>query len=153
MRNYEKKLDLNGGGLRRNLRGDGVRARDPHENADVLAGLRRDLRHGLEGHLLAGLFRERFGLPIFDYLRRYVVLRQKEGAFRKGDPQIAVMFVTGSILHFAMVRHVFHHRKPYISEEAAVREMVDMALAGLAETRGPRLIKKAKTSTKKAGRP
>jgi len=85
----------------------------------------------LEGHLLAGLFRERFGLPIFDYLRRYISLRQKEGVFRALDPQIAVMFMTGSIIHFAMVRHAFQCKKPYVSEETAVREMVDMALASL----------------------
>jgi TetR/AcrR family transcriptional regulator len=98
----------------------------------------------LEGHLLAGLFHERFGVPISDYLRRYMVLRQKEGAFRKGDPQIAVMFVLGSIVHFAMVRHVFHIRKPNVAEDAAVREMVKMALAGLTEPRGARLVKKSK---------
>jgi TetR/AcrR family transcriptional regulator len=85
----------------------------------------------LEGHLLAGLFHERFGLPIFDFLRRYVALRQKEGAFRAGDPQVGVMFLTGSIMHFAMVRHVFQCRKPPVSEEGAVKEMVAMALAGL----------------------
>ena len=89
----------------------------------------------LEGHLLAGLFRERFGLPIIDYLRRYIVLRQKEGAFRAMDPQIAVMFMTGSIMHLAMVRHVFQCKKPHISEDTAVREMVAMALTGLMASR------------------
>jgi TetR/AcrR family transcriptional regulator len=98
----------------------------------------------LEGHLLAGLFHERFGVPISDYLRRYMALRQKEGAFRKGDPQIAVMFVLGSIVHFAMVRHVFQFRKPNVAEDAAVREMVKMALAGLIEPSGARLVKKGK---------
>lgn len=102
----------------------------------------------LEGHLLAGLFRERFGLPIFDYLRRYVSLRQKEGAFRPGDPQIAVMFLTGSIMHFAMVRHVFQCKKPHISEETAVREIVAMSLAGLAAETGARSTRKPKPSIK-----
>lgn len=105
----------------------------------------------LEGHLLAGLFHERFGLPIADYLRRYMALRQKEGAFRKGDPQIAVMFVMGSIVHFAMVRHVFRIRKPNVSEDVAVREMVDMALAGLTEPRGARLRKKANKAPERVG--
>jgi TetR/AcrR family transcriptional regulator len=105
----------------------------------------------LEGHLLAGLFRERFGLPIFDYLRRYVMLRQKEGAFRKADPQVAVMFATGSMMHFAMVRHVFHIRKPHVAEDAAIREMVDMTIAGLTEPRRTRLIKKAKKRPERTG--
>ena len=105
----------------------------------------------LEGHLLAGLFRERFGLPIFDYLRRYVILRQKEGAFRKGDPHIAVMFATGSIMHFAMVRHVFHIRKPHVAEDSALREMVDMTIAGLTEPRRTRLTKKPKKTAERVG--
>jgi TetR/AcrR family transcriptional regulator len=98
----------------------------------------------LEGHLLAGLFHERFGVPISDYLKRYVALRQKEGTFRKCDPQIAVMFLMGSIVHFAMVRHVFRIRKPNVAEEVAVREMVDLALAGLAAPQGARRMKQVK---------
>lgn len=99
----------------------------------------------LEGHLLAGLFHERFGVPVADFLKRYVALRQKEGAFRKGDPHIAVMFVVGSIVHFAMVRHVFHIRKPNVAEGAAVRQMIDMALLGLAVPQNARAVKKVKS--------
>lgn len=102
----------------------------------------------LEGHLLANLFHERFGLPIGDFLRRYVALRQKEGAFRKGDPFVALMFVMGPILHFAMVRHVFHVRKPHVPEDGAMREMVEMALIGLTEPRGARLTGKARLGGK-----
>src|ERR1700734_990187 len=58
----------------------------------------------LEGHLLADLFHERFGLPMGDFMVRYVVLRQKEGAFRQCDPGGAVMFVIGSGVHYAMAR-------------------------------------------------
>jgi hypothetical protein len=63
------------------------------------------------------------------------------------------MFMTGAILHFAMVRHVFHQRKPNISEEVAVREMVDMALAGLARRADPggRVANKTQKALKKAG--
>jgi TetR/AcrR family transcriptional regulator len=85
----------------------------------------------LEGHLLAGLFHERFGLPIGDFLRRYIVLRQDEGAFRKFDPQMAVMLTLGSMIHFAMGRYVFHAKRPPIPEEAAISEMVEFTLAGL----------------------
>lgn len=101
----------------------------------------------LEGHLLASLFHERFGLPVGDFLRRYVALRQREGAFRKADPAVAVMFVMGSILHFAMVRHVFHIRKPNVPEDGAIREMVEMALAGLTEPRGVRPTGKARSAS------
>src|ERR1700678_2654679 len=55
----------------------------------------------LEGHLLADLFHERFGLPLGDFLARYIALRQKEGAFRECDPGVAMMFGLGSIVHYA----------------------------------------------------
>lgn len=93
----------------------------------------------LEGHLLAGLFHERFGLPIGDFLRRYVVLRQEEGAFRQCDPEMAGMFALGSIVHFAMGRHVFHSRKSPVSDETAVRELAEFVLAGLTVKAGVRL--------------
>ncbi len=60
----------------------------------------------LEGHLLADLFHERFGLPMGDFLSRYIALRQKEGAFQECDPSVAVMFVIGSTIQYAMARHV-----------------------------------------------
>jgi TetR/AcrR family transcriptional regulator len=46
----------------------------------------------LEGHLLADLFFRRFAYPTGDFLRDYVELRQKEGAFRQSDPKVIVMF-------------------------------------------------------------
>jgi TetR/AcrR family transcriptional regulator len=95
----------------------------------------------LEGHLLAGLFQERFGLPIGDFLRRYIVLRQEEGAFRNYDPQMAVMLTLGSIVHFAMGRYVFQARKPPVSEETAVHELVEFVLAGLTSGCGVRRVK------------
>src|SRR5271155_2389876 len=55
----------------------------------------------LEGHLLADLFHERFGLPMGDFLTRYIALRQREGAFRECDPGVAVMFAIGSVVHYA----------------------------------------------------
>src|ERR1035438_4729289 len=56
----------------------------------------------LEGHIMANLFRERFVLPTGHLLRKYIGQRQKEGAFRRCDPQVAVMFSLGSFVHFAM---------------------------------------------------
>ncbi|MEQ1885541.1 MAG: TetR/AcrR family transcriptional regulator [Bryobacteraceae bacterium] len=85
----------------------------------------------LEGHLLAGLFHERFGLPIGDFLRRYIVLRQEEGAFRAYDPQMAVMMMMGTIVHFAMGRYVFQAKRPPVSEDVAVADLVTFVIGGL----------------------
>jgi TetR/AcrR family transcriptional regulator len=85
----------------------------------------------LEGHLLADLFHERFGLPMGDFLSRYVALRQKEGAFQEGDPGVAVMFAIGSMVHYAMARHVLGAKNFAIAEELIVNQFVDLILGGL----------------------
>jgi TetR/AcrR family transcriptional regulator len=85
----------------------------------------------LEGHLLADLFHERFGLPMGDFLSRYVTLRQKEGAFRECDPGVAVMFVLGSMVHYAMARHVLGAKNFPPGEERIVEQFVELILGGL----------------------
>ena len=85
----------------------------------------------LEGHLLADLFHERFGLPLGDFLSRYIVLRQKEGAFRECDPCIAVMFVIGSTIQYAMARHVLGANNFPPAEEVIVDQFVELILGGL----------------------
>jgi TetR/AcrR family transcriptional regulator len=88
----------------------------------------------LEGHLLADLFHERFGLPMGDFLSRYIARRQEEGAFRKCDPGVAVMSVIGSTVQYAMARHVLGAKNFPPNEEVIVDEFVDLMLGGL-ETR------------------
>lgn len=85
----------------------------------------------LEGHLLADLFHERFGLPMGDFLSRYIIQRQKEGAFRECDPGAAVMFVVGSTIHYAMARHVLGAKKFGPTEEVIVEQFVDLIVGGL----------------------
>jgi TetR/AcrR family transcriptional regulator len=84
----------------------------------------------LEGHLLADLFYERFGLPLGGFLSRYIALRQKEGAFRDCDLGAAVMFVIGSTIHCAMARHVLG--ATFLpTDELIVDQFVELALGGL----------------------
>jgi len=85
----------------------------------------------LEGHLLADLFHERFGLPTGDYLARYIAQRQQEGAFRACDPGSAVMFAIGSIVHYAMARHIMGAKNFPQAEETIVDQFVDFILAAL----------------------
>jgi len=95
----------------------------------------------LEGHLLADLFHERFGLPLGGFLARYITVRQEEGAFRACDQQAAVMFVIGSTIHYAMARHVMGATFPP-TDELIVEQFVELMLGGL-ETR-PAVGQKAK---------
>jgi AcrR family transcriptional regulator len=91
----------------------------------------------LEGHLLADLFHERFGLPMGDFLSRYIATRQKEGAFREGDPGVAVMFAIGSVIHYAMARHVLGAKKFPQDEEAIINQFVELTLGALEQRPAP----------------
>jgi TetR/AcrR family transcriptional regulator len=97
----------------------------------------------LEGHLLADLFHERFGLPVGGFLARYIALRQKEGAFRDCDQEAAVMFVIGSTVHYAMARHVMGATFPP-SDELIVEQFVDLMLGGLEQRSAAGRIAKGK---------
>jgi len=98
----------------------------------------------LEGHLLAELFHERFGLPMGDFLSRYIALRQKEGAFRECDSGVAVMFVIGSTIHYAMARHVLGVDTFSPSEEVIVDQFVELILGGLEQRAAGGRIEKGK---------
>ncbi len=90
----------------------------------------------LEGHLLADLFHERFGLPLGDFLRRYIARRQKEGAFRECDAGVAVMSMIGSTIHYAMARHVLGAKNFPSTDDVIVDQFVDLALGGLEQHPG-----------------
>jgi TetR/AcrR family transcriptional regulator len=62
---------------------------------------------GLEGHSLPTMFHERMGSSMVDFLRSYVVLRQREGAFQKGDPDLLVMLLASPAMHYASSKHIF----------------------------------------------
>lgn len=110
-----------------------------HVTQQVVRSFREDaafhrllLYASLEGHLLADLFHERFGLPMGDFLKRYITQRQQEGAFRECEPGLAVMFVIGATVHYAMARHVMGVESlAHSSEDVMVEQFVDMILAGL----------------------
>lgn len=85
----------------------------------------------LEGHLMASLFRERFVLPTGQLLGRYIEQRQKEGAFRQCDPRVAVIFSLGSVVQYAMSRHVFGFKPPPSGDEAVFEELAGLILAAL----------------------
>lgn len=114
-----------------------------HVGRQIVRSFREDaafhrllLYASLEGHLLADLFHERFGLPTGDFLARYIAQRQQEGAFRQCDPDSAVMFAIGSIVHYAMARHVLGAKNFPQAEEPIVDQFVELILSAL-EQRPP----------------
>ena len=93
----------------------------------------------LEGHVMARLFRERIANRRGDFLRRYIVQRQKEGAFRKMDPAVIQVALMGQFIHYAMRRYLFGFKGPgRIGErpdEAVIEDMVAIALEGLTNSK------------------
>ena len=93
----------------------------------------------LEGHLMANLFHKRLGAKCLDFLRRYVVLRQSEGAFRAGDPDLALVFAVGTAVHCATGKYIFGLKKSAATDEIAVKQLVGFILGGLTEPAASRL--------------
>jgi AcrR family transcriptional regulator len=109
-----------------------------HLATQILTSFRKDpafhrlmVYASLEGHLLAHLFRERFAQPMGGFLRGYVAVRQKEGAFRKCDPGIATSFILGTIVHWAMGKYVFGMKRSRLGEDAVVRQLAELVMGGL----------------------
>jgi len=61
----------------------------------------------LEGHSLPTLFHERSGSHVLQFLRDYVVLRQREGAFPKGDADALVMLLASPAMQYATGKYIF----------------------------------------------
>jgi TetR/AcrR family transcriptional regulator len=93
----------------------------------------------LEGHLMASLFHKRLGAGFKDFLRRYVVSRQAEGAFRSGDPDLVLDFAVGTAVHCATGKYIFGLKKSATPDEDAVRQLVGFILNGLTEPAAARL--------------
>ena len=82
--------------------------------AQILKSFREDtafhrlmLYAALEGHSLPSMFHERMGSSMLESIRSYVVLRQREGAFRKGDPDALVMMLGAPAMHYASSKYIF----------------------------------------------
>ncbi|MEO8049415.1 MAG: TetR/AcrR family transcriptional regulator [Acidobacteriota bacterium] len=93
----------------------------------------------LEGHLVASLFHKRLGATVRDFLRRYVLLRQAEGAFRAGDPDLMLTFAVGTAVHCATGKYIFGLKKSAATDEMAVKQLVGFILNGLTEPSAARL--------------
>ena len=93
--------------------------------------LRLMLYSALEGHELALAFRSHQVKPIQTELRRYIAVRQREGAFRKLPVAAAVRAFAGAVGNYALVREVFGAAEAGLSEKQAIRQFADLFLRGV----------------------
>jgi len=85
----------------------------------------------LEGHTFAGLFHERVGLPMFDFVRNYIARRQQDGAFRRSDLGAAAIFVFSVPVHYAIGRYLFRVKKLPLAGDEVVDQFASLILSGL----------------------
>ncbi len=119
--------------------------------AQILKSFREDtafhrlmLYAGLEGHTLRSMFHERMGSSMLEFIRNYVVLRQREGAFRKGDPDAQMMLLASPALQYASGKHIFGMKNISRPEKEIVEEFAELLLAALSSPKSPRKTNKRK---------
>jgi TetR/AcrR family transcriptional regulator len=107
--------------------------------AQILKSFREDtafhrlmLYAGLEGHSLPSMFHERMGSSMLDFLRDYVVLRQREGAFRKGNPDALVMLLASPAMQYASSKYIFGLKPLPGTDNDAAEEFAKLLVAALA---------------------
>ncbi len=84
----------------------------------------------LSGHSLPQIMAER-RLPFFSYLRDYITIRQKQGAFQKCDPDAAVLAMLSIPIHFAVCQSVLGLNVLTLSEEEMTETFTRLILYGL----------------------
>ena len=89
------------------------------------------LRAALEGHPLYKLMNERRGLPLFNFFRDYVMVRQREGAFRKGNPAAFVFALVSMPIQYAMSMRLFHVNVFELSAEELADTFSSLILDGM----------------------
>ena len=87
----------------------------------------------LEGHSLADMMQQQIGNPTFDFLRKYIALRQREGAFRAGDPGTLVLALFSPALQYGMSKYVFGASYVPNADGPATEEFSRFLLAAIEE--------------------
>ena len=107
----------------------------------------------LEGHDLAKAGAA-YGVPLFGFLREYIVARQRAGVFRSGDPDLMVFGVVALPVHFAIVARLFSVEPGGRSNRRLAGEFTDFILGGLrpAPAQAPRHTRRHTRKPEAAGK-
>lgn len=85
----------------------------------------------LDGHALADLFHERMGLSTYEFMRDYFELRQKEGAFRRGDSGVAVLAAVAAAKQYAVGKYLFGINLLPLSDDDVAEQLTTLVLQGV----------------------
>jgi AcrR family transcriptional regulator len=97
--------------------------------------LRLLLYSALEGHQLSQIFWDRNVRVLYDFLGGYIRARQREGAFRKLDPLIAVRAFNGAVVHHSL-NNILWEKDPArrilnVPNEEAADEFTEILMRGI----------------------
>ena len=93
--------------------------------------MRLMLYSALEGHDLARAFREKQFKPLHDFLCDYIVTRQRVGAFRQGDADLAVRAFLAMPIHHGLTTWLLKFKVLNISDVEAADKFTQIFLTGL----------------------
>jgi AcrR family transcriptional regulator len=97
--------------------------------------LRLLLYSALEGHQLAQIFWDRNVRVLYDFLGGYIRSRQREGAFRRLDPFVAVRAFNGAVIHHSLNNMLWEkdpaRRIVNLPNDEAAREFTEILLRGI----------------------
>ena len=88
-------------------------------------------RAAIENHDFSMLSHEKVGLPVYVFLRDYIARRQKEGAFRKCDPGVAVLALVALPSYFGIVSRIFRLKVVKASQADVLNTATDLILNGI----------------------
>src|SRR4030095_9172340 len=88
-------------------------------------------RAAIENHDFSMLSHEKVGLPVYVFLRDYIARRQKEGAFRKCDPGVAVLALVALPSYFGIVSRIFRLKVVKASQNDVLNTATDLILNGM----------------------
>ncbi len=87
----------------------------------------------LEEHELADRFFHAFIERVYDFIGGYVAQRQRDGAFRKMNPRIAVRALLGMLIHHSLNNILWDKKRVIlnISNEEAAKSFAEILLRGI----------------------
>jgi len=88
-------------------------------------------RAAIENHDFSMLSHEKVGLPVYIFLRDYIARRQREGAFRKCDPGVAVLALVALPSYFGIVSRIFRLKVVKASQNDVLNTATDLILNGM----------------------
>jgi TetR/AcrR family transcriptional regulator len=105
---------------------------------------------GLEGQSLPVLFHERSGSHMRQVIRNYIVLRQREGAFPKGNADSLVLLLVAPAMQYAISKYIFRGKCVSRPDKDIAEEFAKlMATALHLPVQSPRASKSSKKTSKR----